>query len=65
MNMENVDVDLFNKEQRPFNYDGDCLDFWEYLYETWKIDTSDEEYERRRDDQLEKELLYECEYEPW
>lgn len=65
MNMENVDVDLFNKEQRPFNYDGDCLDFWEYLYETWRIDDSDEQYERRRDDQLEKELLYECEYEPW
>ena len=65
MNMRNVDVDLFNKEQRPFNYDGDCLDFWEYLYETWRIDDSDEQYERRRDDQLEKELLYECEYEPW
>jgi len=63
--MENVDVDLFNKEQRPFNYDGDCLEFWAYLYETWRIDDSDEQYERRRDDQLEKELLYECEYEPW
>ena len=51
-----IDIDLFNKEQRPFNYDFDCLEFWEYLRETWKIDDSDEQYERRRDEQLEKEL---------
>jgi len=64
--MDGLDLDLFNKEQRPFNYDGDCLDFWAYLKETWKIDTSDEDYERRRDDQLEKEmeeeLLFDYEY---
>lgn len=54
--MDGIDIDLFNKEQRPFNYDGDCLEFWEYLYETWKVDNSDELYEARRDEQLEKEL---------
>jgi hypothetical protein len=52
--MDGIDIDLFNKEQRPFNYDGDCLEFWEYLYETWKVDYSDEQYEARRDEQLEK-----------
>ena len=51
-----IDIDLFNKEQRPFNYDFDCLEFWEYLRETWKIDDCDEQYEARRDEQLEKEL---------
>lgn len=54
--MDGIDIDLFNKEQRPFNYDGDCLEFWEYLYETWKVDYSDEQYEARRDEQLLKEL---------
>lgn len=54
--MDGIDIDLFNKEQRPFNYDGDCLEFWEYLYETWKVDYSDEQYEARRDEQLIKEL---------
>ena len=65
MDMANVDVDLFNKEQRPLNYEYDCLEYWQYLYESWKIDTSDEEYERRRDMKAEKECLYECEYEQW
>lgn len=51
-----IDVDLFNKEQRPFNYDGDCLEFWAWLRETWKVDYSDEEYEAWRDEQMEKEL---------
>lgn len=54
--MDGIDIDLFNKEQRPFNYDFDCLEFWEYLYETWKVDYSDEQYEARRDEQLIKEL---------
>ena len=54
--MDGIDIDLFNKEQRPFNYDFDCLEFWEYLYETWKVDYSDEQYEARRDEQLVKEL---------
>lgn len=54
--MDGIDIDLFNKEQRPFNYDFDCLEFWEYLYETWKVDYSDEQYEARRDEQLLKEL---------
>lgn len=66
--MERIDLDLFNKEQRPFNYDGDCLEFGEWLYNTWRIDNSDELYEAWRDDQLEKELeeqedLYEYEYD--
>lgn len=66
--MERIDLDLFNKEQRPFNYDGDCLDFGEWLYNTWRYDNSDELYEARRDELLEKELeeqnaLYEYDYE--
>ncbi len=47
-----IDVDLFNQEQRPFNYDFDCLEFGAYLRETWKVDYSDEEYEAWRDAQL-------------
>ena len=54
--MANVDLDLLNKEQRPFNYDYDCLEWWEYLYTSWIIDNSDELYEAWRDEQLEKEL---------
>lgn len=54
--MDWLDLDLFNKEQRPFNYDFDCLEFWAYLKETWKIDTSDEEYEQQRDYQMRKEM---------
>lgn len=54
--MKNVDTDLFNQEQRPFNYDFDCLEFGRYLKESGKIDTSDEEYEAWRDAQMEKEL---------
>lgn len=66
MKMFDVDLDLFNKEQRPYNYDSDCLEYGQYLYETWRIDFSDELYEARRDEQFEKEeALYECEYEPW
>lgn len=49
-----IDVDLFNQEQRPFNYDFDCLEFGAYLRETWKIDTSDEDYERYREEQAER-----------
>ena len=56
MTSEKIDVDLFNQEQRPFNYDFDCLEFWAWLRETWKVDYSDEEYEAWRDEQLEKEL---------
>ncbi len=48
-----IDIDCFNDEQRPFNYDFDCLEWGQYLYDTWKIDNSDEEYERYRDDQAE------------
>ena len=59
--MPKIDVDLFNQEQRPNNYDNDCLEFWQYLMESWKIDTSDEDYERMRDERA----LYECEYEQW
>ena len=49
-----IDVDCLNDEQRPFNYDFDCLEFWAYLRETWKVDYSDEEYEAWRDEQMEK-----------
>ena len=53
MAYEKIDIDCFNDEQRPFNYDFDCLEWGQYLYDTWKIDNSDEEYERYRDDQVE------------
>jgi len=56
MTSEKIDVDLFNQEQRPFNYDFDCLEFWAWLRETWKVDYSDEEYEAWRDEQMELEL---------
>lgn len=55
-NMKWFDVDCFNDEQRPTELCYDCLEFWEYLYETCKIDFSDEAYEARRDEQMEKEL---------
>ena len=48
-----IDVDCFNDEQRPNNLDWDCLEFGEYLYDTGKIDFSDQEYEMWRDDQAE------------
>jgi hypothetical protein len=51
-----IDVDCYNDEQRPFNYDYDCLEYWAYLKEKWLIDTSDEEYEAWRDEQMEREL---------
>lgn len=51
-----TDVDLFNKEQRPNNYDYDCLEWGEYLMSTGKIDLSDELYEARRDEQVELEM---------
>ena len=51
---KNIDIDCFNDEQRPFNYDFDCLEWGQYLYDTWKIDFSDEEYERYRDEQMER-----------
>lgn len=50
------DIDCFNDEQRPTELCYDCLEFWEYLYNTGKIDISDEAYEARRDEQVEKEL---------
>ena len=61
MEMPKIDLDLFNQEQRPNNYDNDCLEFWQYLMESWKIDTSDEDYERMRDERF----LHECKYEQW
>ena len=48
-----LDVDCRNDEQRPFNYDYDCLEFGEYLVDTWKVDYSDRDYEMWRDDQAE------------
>lgn len=61
--MDWLDLDLFNKEQRPFNYDYDCLEYWRYLYDTWRIDNSDELYEARRDEQMEKEMEEEVLYD--
>lgn len=51
-----IDIDLFNKEQWAYNYDFDCLEFWAYLVESWKVDYSDQEYQARKDEQLEKEF---------
>ena len=48
------DVDSYNDELRPTELCWDCLEFWAYLKETWKIDTSDEDYERWRDEQAER-----------
>ena len=56
MTYEKIDIDCFNDEQRPNNYDYDCLELGEYLMKTWKIDLSDQLYEQYRDEQLEKEL---------
>ena len=56
MAYEKIDIDCFNDEQRPTELCYDCLEFGQYLMDTWKIDTSDEDYERYRDEQLEKEL---------
>lgn len=56
MAYEKIDIDCFNDEQRPTELCYDCLEFGQYLMDTWKIDTSDEDYERWRDEQLEKEL---------
>lgn len=50
------DVDSYNDELRPTELCWDCLEFWAYLRESWKVDYSDEEYEAWRDEQLEKEL---------
>ena len=59
MEMYNVDVDLLNKEQRPTELAYDCLEFWRYLMDTWKIDTSDEDYQRMRDEKVLSEYEYE------
>lgn len=48
-----IDIDCFNDEQRPNNLDYDCLEYGEYLMETWKIDLSDQLYEQYRDEQME------------
>ena len=51
MTYEN-DVDLINQEQQvELLYD--LLDYWQYLYDTWKIDFSDQEYEMWREKQAE------------
>lgn len=51
-----LDVDCRNDELRPTELCWDCLEFWAWLKESWKIDTSDEDYEAWRDEQMEKEL---------
>lgn len=52
--MDWIDIDLFNKEQRPCNYDYDCLEFGERLQEIQAIDLSDELYEEYREKKREK-----------
>lgn len=54
-----IDIDCFNDEQRPNNLDWDCLEYGQYLMDTGKIDLSDKEYERIRDEKLERELEWE------
>ena len=56
--MTNIDLDCFNDEQRPTELCYDCLEFWQYLMDTWKIDLSDQLYEQWRDEQVEKELEF-------
>jgi hypothetical protein len=48
-----IDIDCFNDEQRPNNYDYDCLELGQYLMDTGKIDLSDQLYEQYRDEQME------------
>jgi hypothetical protein len=48
-----IDIDCFNDEQRPNNLDYDCLEYGEYLMNSWKIDLSDQLYEQYRDEQME------------
>ena len=51
-----IDIDCFNDEQRPNNYDYDCLELGQYLMDTGKIDLSDQLYEQYRDEQMERQL---------
>lgn len=58
------DVDSYNDELRPTELCWDCLEFWEYLMKTWKIDTSDEDYDRYCDEHFEERYAeQEAEYE--
>ena len=53
------DVDCFNDEQRPTELCYDCLEFWEYQMDTWKIDLSDILYEEYRElHRLQSEFIY-------
>ena len=52
--MQNIDLDCFNDEQRPTELCYDCLEFWQYLMDTGKIDLSDQLYEQWRDEQVER-----------
>ena len=55
MTYEKIDIDCFNDEQW-LEQSYDCLEYGQYLMDTWKIDLSDQLYEQRRDDKAEKEL---------
>ena len=55
MAYEKIDIYCFNDEQRPNNLDWDCLEYGQYLMDTWKIDLSDQLYEQYRDDKYERE----------
>ena len=52
MTYEKIDIDCFNDEQL-LEQSYDCLEYGQYLMDTWKIDLSDQLYEQHRDDQAE------------
>lgn len=54
MTYEKIDIDCLNDEQW-LEQSYDCLEYGQYLMDTWKIDLSDQLYEQRRDDKAEGE----------
>ena len=54
MTYEKIDIDCFNDEQW-LEQSYDCLEYGQYLMDTWKIDLSDQLYEQHRDDKAERE----------
>ena len=49
-----IDIDCFNDEQW-LEQSYDCLEYGQYLMDTWKIDLSDQLYEQYREEKAEKE----------
>lgn len=50
-----IDIDLFNQELRPYNYDYDCLEYGEYINS--QRDFSDELYEQYREEKYLEDVL--------